>query len=43
MVIYAIPLVEDSIAAVADDRSQRDRWRTWYEQMLALQIVQEVS
>lgn len=34
MVKYALPIVEESIAALAADRLARDRWIKWYEGML---------
>jgi hypothetical protein len=36
-VIVALPLIEQSIAAVSADRQQRDRWTAWYEAMLNTQ------
>ena len=35
-VVYTVPLVEESIAAVADDRALRDRWKSWYAGILSL-------
>jgi hypothetical protein len=34
-VVYALPLVEDGIARVADERGLRTRWKLWYEGMLS--------
>ena len=36
VVIYALPLVEETIAQVAGDRDQRDRWRTWYDHVIGM-------
>ena len=33
-VVYALPVVESSIANVADDRDARSRWQRWYRGML---------
>ena len=33
-VVYALPVVESSIASVADDRDARSRWQRWYRGML---------
>ena len=34
IVVCTLPIVEEAIARVADQRELRDRWRTWYEGML---------
>ena len=35
-VVYALPVVEASMAEVADDRRARTRWQKWYEGVLEL-------
>jgi hypothetical protein len=34
-VVYALPVVEESIACVSGDRAERDRWQQWYGGILS--------
>ena len=39
-VVYALPVVEASMAEVSDDRQARARWQRWYEGMLETGVTQ---